>query len=377
MYTRFAQYRPLVAVGVLAAAMMFATTSVVVLPGDTLTRLAERHDVTVDDLVLWNDIENADQIVAGTILLTAPDSSDTAVTPPPTETRAHAVTAGDTLWLIARRYGASVATIVEANGLDDPNKIYIGQSLLLAGDSPPNPAAAPPAPSVGAPAGSTHTVRPGETLFGIARRYGVKSDALALNNQVSDPDLIRVGQQLAIPSSSDTTGSKPPPPSAPTPDPDPVPVPPSDTVAAPDATPSPSADKETSSSATPLKDAFRRWSSSYGVPQDLLEALTWKESNWQPSITGPGGHLGIGQLSPDTVEFVEERLLGLDLDPLTVSDGVQLAARYLRYLTDRTHSERDALAAWNQGLHGFLDSGMSDSAAAFADAVLEIRRIRS
>jgi len=340
--------------------MMFATTSVVILPGDTLTRLAERHDVTVDDLVVWNDIKNADHIVAGaTLILAAPTSGGIAVTPPPAGTLAHAVTAGDTLWLIARRYGASVATIIAANGLDDPNKIYVGQSLVLTGASPATPEEARPAPSTGAPAASAHTVRPGETLFGIALRYGVESDALAANNRLSDPNLIRVGQELAIPSGSDTSGSAPAPPSA------------------PDGAPSPSADNDVSSSATPLKDAFRRWSSSYGVPQDLLEALTWKESNWQPSITGPGGHLGIGQLSPDTVEFVEKRLLGLELDPLTVSDGVQLAARYLRYLTDRTHSDRDALAAWNQGLHGFLENGMSDSAAAFANAVLEIRRIRS
>jgi LysM repeat protein len=273
------------------------------------------------------------------------------------------VTAGDTLWLIARRYGASVATIFEANGLDDPNRIYVGQSLVLTGTPPATPEEAPPAtPEEAPPAGSTHTVRPGETLFGIALRYGVKSDALAANNQLSDANLIRIGEHLAILSVSDTARSEASLPSSP---------------AAPEGAPSASATKEASSSATPLKDAFRRWSSSYGVAQDLLEALTWKESNWQPSITGPGGHLGIGQLSPDTVEFVEERLLGLDLDPLTVSDGVQLAARYLRYLTDRTHSDREALAAWNQGLHGFLENGMSDSATAFANAVLEIRRIRS
>ena len=112
------------------------------------------------------------------------------------------------------------------------------------------------------------------------------------------------------------------------------------------------------------------------IHENLLEALLWKESAWRADAVGPAGHLGIGQLSPDTVAFVEERLLGLDLDPLDASDGIQMAARFLRYLRDRTDSDRTALAAWNQGLHGVLTDGISAAAAAFADDVLEIRRQR-
>ncbi len=363
MFTRFLSIKPLTVVVALVATTMLATTAVEIRPGDTLSQLAERHDVTVEELVAWNEIEEADHIVAGaTLVLTAPPTASPTSSPDRSGVVEHAVTAGDTLWLIARRYGASVATIVEANQLADPDRIYVGQTLVLAGSSPAPPSSEP---DNSTSAAGTHTVEAGETLFAIARRFGVKPDALAAENELTDPNLIRVGQLLAIP-----TDSGPETPTSPTT----VPTTTVPTTTVP-TTPVPTATVP-STSATPLKDAFRNWSSSYGVPQDLLEALLWKESNWQPSVTGPGGHLGIGQLSPATVDFVEERLLGLELDPLSVADGVQLAARYLRYVIDRTHSDREALAAWNQGLHGFLENGMSESAAAFADSVLEIRRIR-
>jgi hypothetical protein len=49
-----------------------------------------------------------------------------------------------------------------------------------------------------------------------------------------------------------------------------------------------------------------------------------------------------------------------------------MAARYLRYLLDRTDDDREALAAWNQGLDATNTDGISASAAAFADEVLAI-----
>jgi soluble lytic murein transglycosylase-like protein len=119
------------------------------------------------------------------------------------------------------------------------------------------------------------------------------------------------------------------------------------------------------------------WAAAYGVDRGLLEALVWVESGWQPAATGPDGRLGIGQLSPETVTFVEQSLLGLDMDPLDASDGIRMAARYLRYLLDRTDDDRGALAAWNQGLERTNTDGISASAAAFADEVLAIMSRRA
>ena len=365
----------LTAVAAFTSAMMFATTTVVVEQGDTLSGLAHEHSITLSDLIEWNELNDPDLIFEGQVLhLEAPDG--TAVVAADN----HAVTAGETLWLIAKRYGSTVAALADANGLTDPDHIIVGQQLRIAGPTPTpttttSSSVTTTAPA--APAGAiTHTVVSGDTLFSIARTYGVGVHELAELNDLSNPDLLAVSHRLTIPSAGATPTPTTVAPSATSPSTMTAPI-----TTAPATTTTTSApagsDSTTSSSATPLANAFDRWSSSYGIPQDLLEALTWKESNWQPAVTGPGGHLGIGQLSPDTVAFVEERLLGLELDPLSMSDGIQLAARYLRYLLDRTDSEREALAAWNQGLWGLQNNGMSKSAAAFADSVLEIRRLRS
>lgn len=51
------------------------------------------------------------------------------------------------------------------------------------------------------------------------------------------------------------------------------------------------------------------------VPQNLLKAIAWKESNRQPRAVGPTGRPGVLQLSPAPVALIEGGLLGRDLDP--------------------------------------------------------------
>lgn len=99
---------------------------------------------------------------------------------------------GDTLSLIAQRYNTTVRAIAELNGIVNPNLIYAGQRLLIpnAGDSPSAPT-------------QIHLVQPGETLTRIASRYGTTVLAIVAANDLADPSLIFVGQQLSW---STTTG---------------------------------------------------------------------------------------------------------------------------------------------------------------------------
>ena len=99
----------------------------------------------------------------------------------------HIVAPGDTLSALALRYGVSVRALASANGLANPNLIYVGQRLVL----PPGEASATPA---------IHTVRSGETLGQIARLYGTSVKVLAEANGLANPDWIYSGQSLAIPS---------------------------------------------------------------------------------------------------------------------------------------------------------------------------------
>jgi LysM repeat protein len=93
----------------------------------------------------------------------------------------YVVRAGDTLGAIARRAGASVASLVRANGLRDADVIRIGQRLTIPGaDGDPAGAAAPP---------GTYTVRRGDTLAAIAQRTGVPAAVIAAANGLVGPTL--------------------------------------------------------------------------------------------------------------------------------------------------------------------------------------------
>lgn len=93
---------------------------------------------------------------------------------------------GDTLYSIAQQFGVTVAAILAANpDITNPNLIYPGQRITI-------------------PSGVTtmYTVQPGDTLRAIANRFGVTVAAiLAANPQITDPNLIYVGQRIAIPAS--------------------------------------------------------------------------------------------------------------------------------------------------------------------------------
>ena len=112
---------------------------------------------------------------------------------------AYIVQAGDTLFSIARRYGVSVNDLATANGLLNPNLIYVGQAIKIPGASAVTPTATPSANSTPPTTNRIHVVLSGETLFRIALRYGTTVQSLATANNLSNIALIFVGQQLIIP----------------------------------------------------------------------------------------------------------------------------------------------------------------------------------
>ena len=104
---------------------------------------------------------------------------------------------GDTLFSLARRYGLSIAELQRANALAG-DQIRAGQVLTI-----PPPSSAP-TPETDAPSRSgltLHLVRPGETLYSIARRYGSTPLAIQAANSLADTD-IWAGQRLVIPPST-------------------------------------------------------------------------------------------------------------------------------------------------------------------------------
>lgn len=180
------------AVALVAVCSLAASGTHVVRSGDTLSTIAARNGTSVRALIDANQLRDPNLILVGqqlTIPGARSDGDRAGGAPAPAAT--HTVARGDTLGAIAARYRTTVSAIAAANGITDPNRIRIGQQLAVIGS------AAAPAPGDGAPApapapetsgpqlvGQRHTVMAGETLAGIARRYGISSSDLGRWNGI-------------------------------------------------------------------------------------------------------------------------------------------------------------------------------------------------
>jgi LysM repeat protein len=163
-------------------------------PGETLTQIAVRYGVTVEQLASVNGIVNPNMIYVGQILV-IPGAGGASTG------QAYQVQQGDTLYRIAQQFGTTVDHLVALNGIANPNVLYVGQMLVISPASAASSTGATPATSVPSPAPttSTHTVARGETLYLIALRYGTTIQTIALLNGLTNPNLIFPGQALLIP----------------------------------------------------------------------------------------------------------------------------------------------------------------------------------
>ncbi len=181
---------------------------------------------------------------------------------------------------------------------------------------------------------SSHRVARGETLSHLARRFQVSVATLAQANGIADVDRIWAGRRLAIPpparaSSPPTRSSR-------------------RAVPATAGLPARLRQQPQRLALVPRFDAEAR---RYRVPPDLLKALTWLESGWQNDKVSSAGAVGIGQLMPDTVAFVNGRLLRARLDPRRPEHNIRLSARFLSYLLHQTGGDvKAAVGSYYQGL---------------------------
>lgn len=113
------------------------------------------------------------------------------------EQTTHIVQPGENLFRIALRYGVSMDTLAQANGIVNQARIYVGQSLVIPGLSPvvENDTVANP---LIASTPVVHIVQPGESLNIIARQYNTTIEQILQANNIANPNLIYRGQELNI-----------------------------------------------------------------------------------------------------------------------------------------------------------------------------------
>jgi LysM repeat protein len=173
------------------------TTTHIVQWGETLSIIARRYGVIVSAIVSANGLRNPDYIYAGQTLV-IPAGSPAPTTSGPTTT--YVVQRGDTLGVIAARHGTTVNELARLNGLMNPNLIYVGQVLKVPGSG------ATPTPSSGV---CIYWVKAGDTLTKIALQYRTTVWALAIANNLANPSFIWVGQELIIPGCGTTPAPTP------------------------------------------------------------------------------------------------------------------------------------------------------------------------
>ncbi len=145
--------------------------------GDTLSQIALRHNVNLAQLIALNNIKNPNLISIGQILQIP------GAKPIPSNS-SYTVKAGDTLYKIAKAYNVSVSSLATANKISNINLIRVGQILTI--------------PGVTVKPVTQYTVKPGDSLYAIANRFNTTVHNLVVANNISNPNLIRVGAVLII-----------------------------------------------------------------------------------------------------------------------------------------------------------------------------------
>lgn len=120
----------------------------------------------------------------------------------------HKVVKNDSLWAISKKYGVSISSLKKANSLSG-NTIYVGQTLKIPSSSKTtsfkstaktSTSSKTAAVKATATSSTTYKVAKGDTLWSIAKKYGVSVSALQKANNLSS-SLIYIGQSLKLASS--------------------------------------------------------------------------------------------------------------------------------------------------------------------------------
>jgi LysM repeat protein len=252
---------------------------------------------------------------------------------------------GDTLSDIAARYHTTVAKLVQVNRLPgNGNLIFAGRALKVPGAA---------AGTGGGSGPRHHTVVRGDTLSGIASRYGVAQATIARANHLPSSNIVMLGATLVIPgrsggSTSGSTSSGGNTFAGRTYS--------SSVVSAADRTRAQLARRHLPSQAG-MRDIIVAKARANGVDPALALAVSYQESGWNMHVVSVANAVGAMQVIPATSEWISG-VVGRRLDPTSPSDNATTGVVLLKILTRAASSERQAVAAYYQGLRSVRANGM-------------------
>ena len=311
----------------------------VVQPGDTLSVIAQRYGVSLTALASANNITNPSTIVVGQSLVIPGASGAVSVASASSVSNVYVVHAGDSLSTIALHFGVSIGALASANNIQNQSLVRIGQQLVIPGSGTAVSNAVATQSSSGAL--STYVVQPGDTLSTIAAHFGVTMQALSAANNIQNLELVRIGQHLTIPGGGVGGGG-------------------SSIAAAPVYSQS-------------ISSILTSEAQAAGVRVSLVKAIAWQESGWT-MVTANDGGMGVMQLMPDAVTWVSQYLLGYQINPYDPTDNIRGGVAMLRYFLRIYGDERDAIAVYHQGMGSVQSNGITAETESYIANVLALQQ---
>ena len=162
-------------------------TTYIIQKGDTLYSIALKYDTSIDAIINKNNLTDT-TLSVGDVLIIPGDVESTGEDENITLTNTYVVQKGDSLYSISRRYGISVSDLKNANNLTS-NILTIGQVLVVPDDNMNNSDEM---------ISNIYVVQRGDSLFSIARKYGVSINDIRMINNLNS-DVLSIGQTLIIP----------------------------------------------------------------------------------------------------------------------------------------------------------------------------------
>ena len=165
--------------------------------GDTLNKISAQFGVSVANLQAWNNISGSLIFAGQKIIVKKGANSGSTNTNKPTNngggaTTSYTIKSGDTLNKISAQFGVSVANLRSWNGIKG-DLIFAGQTIIVKKGA----SAGGNASSTNSASGKRHTVKSGDSLWGLSMQYGISIQKIKQLNGLSG-DTIYIGQTLKV-----------------------------------------------------------------------------------------------------------------------------------------------------------------------------------